>query len=188
VIFLVSLEVLGELGNTCAEQCHLDFRRTNVFFVTGVCRHDLFFRFYCQCHFKGGTPLRSLINLLFAFQVSINAIVMENPRVTLLLVFMSGWLFSAALPVKTVLENKKVRVVETTYMPGVPRERGVRETDQVIVFLEDCAYERKDPETGALTIRKRKAGEVIWHDKGEAAPQLTNQGTTPYRTITVELK
>jgi len=101
---------------------------------------------------------------------------------------MSGWLVSAALPVKTVLENKKVRVTEMTYLPGVAREAGIRESDQVIVFLEDCAYERKDPVTGELTIRKRKSGEVIWHDKGEAAPQLTNQGKAAYRTVTIELK
>lgn len=112
---------------------------------------------------------------------------MDNRRWIVIAAFMGGWLLSAALPVKTVLENRKVKVVETTYMPGVPREPGVRETDQVIVFLDDCSYERKDPVTGELTIRKRKAGEVIWHDKGEAAPQLTNQGKAPYRTITVEI-
>jgi hypothetical protein len=101
---------------------------------------------------------------------------------------MSGWLLSAALPVKTVLENPKVKVVETTYLPGVAREPGVRATDQVIVFLDECTYERKDPVTGELTIRKRKAGEVLWHDKGEAAPQLINKGKTAYRTLTLELK
>ena len=113
---------------------------------------------------------------------------MENRGVCLIVAFMGGWLLNAALPVKTVLENKKVKVVETIYLPGVAREAGVRESDQVIVFLEDCAYERKDPVTGELTIRRRKSGEVIWHDNGEAAPQLTNQGNSPYRTITVELK
>lgn len=101
---------------------------------------------------------------------------------------MSGLLVSAALPVKTAFENRKVKVVETTYLPGVPREPGVRASDQLIVFLEDCAYERKDPVTGELTIRKRKSGEVIWHDKGEAAPQLINKGKTAYRTLTIELK
>jgi hypothetical protein len=100
---------------------------------------------------------------------------------------MAGWMLHAALPVRTVLENAKVRVVETIYQPGVPRERSVRATDQVIVFLEDCAYERLDPVTGEKTVRRRKAGDVIWHDKGEAAPQLTNVGGTPYRTITVEI-
>jgi hypothetical protein len=101
---------------------------------------------------------------------------------------MLGGIGGAALPVKTVLENKRVQVVEMTYMPGVARERGVRATDQVIVFLEDCKYSRKDPKTGEMTIRTRKAGEVIWHDKGEDAPELTNVGTKPYRTLTLELK
>ncbi|MBZ2185129.1 MAG: hypothetical protein K7J46_10490 [Bryobacter sp.] len=113
---------------------------------------------------------------------------MENSRLTLLAAFMAGSLLTAALPVKTALENSNVRVLDTTYLPGVPRPAGVRPTDQVIVFLDDCSYERKDPVTGQLTIRHRKAGEVIWHDKGEAAPQLTNKGSKPYRTITVELK
>ena len=58
----------------------------------------------------------------------------------------------------------------------------------MIVFLDDCRYERVDPESGQKTIRERKSGDVIWHDKGEDAPQLTNQGKKPYRTIVVELK
>lgn len=113
---------------------------------------------------------------------------MENRRLPILIAFLAGCVCSAALPVKSLLENTKVHVIETTYLPGVPREAGVRATDQVIVFLDDCSYQRKDPVTGELTVRKRKSGEVIWHDKGEAAPQLTNVGTAPYRTITVELK
>ncbi|WP_031499877.1 hypothetical protein [Bryobacter aggregatus] len=113
---------------------------------------------------------------------------MEKRTLTLLAAFLGGWAVHAALPVKTVLEKPRARVVETTYLPGVPREKGVRETDQVIVFVEDCTYERKDPVTGEITVRKRKAGETIWHDKGEDAPQLTNVGNQPYRTITVELK
>ncbi len=95
----------------------------------------------------------------------------------------------AAPPVNSVkLENAKVQVREVTYAPGEPRPRGVRAHDQVIVFLDDCRYERLDPQTGQKTLRERKSGDVIWHDKGEDAPQLTNQGTKPYRTIVVELK
>ena len=67
------------------------------------------------------------------------------------------------------------------------RTRYIRKTDQVIVFLNDCEYRRKDSTTGEVTVRQRKAGEVIWHDKGEDAPELTNLGTTTYRTLTVEL-
>lgn len=92
------------------------------------------------------------------------------------------------LPVRVTLENAKVRVSETTYLPGVPRERFIRGADQVIVFLDQCRYERKDSQTGEKTIRERKAGEVIWHDKGEDAPQLTNLGQKAYRTLTIELK
>jgi hypothetical protein len=36
-------------------------------------------------------------------------------------------------------------------------------------------------------VRERKSGDVIWHDKGEDAPRLTNAGK-PYRTLVIELK
>ncbi len=101
---------------------------------------------------------------------------------------MLGSLAAAALPVKTILTNTKVQVIETTYLPGVPRERGIRAADQVIVFLDDCSYRRKDSQTGEITIRNRKSGDVIWHDKGEDAPELTNVGSKPYRTLTIELQ
>lgn len=101
----------------------------------------------------------------------------------------AGWSVpGATLPSVVKLENAKVRVTETTSGVKGVRERGVRATDQVIVFLDDCRYERLDPATGAKEIRERKAGDTIWHDKGEDAPQLTNVGSRPYRTITIELK
>ena len=70
----------------------------------------------------------------------------------------------------------------------MPRERYIRPTDQVIVFLDDCKYQRIDSKTGEKTVRERKSGDVIWHDKGEDAPVLTNLGTKPYRTLVIELK
>jgi hypothetical protein len=94
----------------------------------------------------------------------------------------------AAVSSQPRLENSRVKVVEVTSPPGGVRERGVRATDQVIVFLDDCRYERTDPKTGEKTIRERKAGEVIWHSKGEDAPQLVNVGAKPYRTLVIELK
>ncbi len=93
-----------------------------------------------------------------------------------------------ALPSKTKLENTRVQVNEVTYMPGVARERFVRQHDQVIVFLDDCRYERTDPATGAKTMRDRKSGDVIWHNKGEDAPVLINRGAKPYRTLVINLK
>jgi hypothetical protein len=86
------------------------------------------------------------------------------------------------------LENDRVKVTEVVYQPGVPRERYVRPTDQVIVFLDDSRYERTDSQTKEKTVRQRKSGDVIWHDKGEDAPVLINLGKTPYRTLVIELK
>ena len=88
---------------------------------------------------------------------------------------------------KLLLQNKRVKVTELIYEPGVPRERYIRPTDQIIVFLDDCRYERTDSKTGERTIRERKSGEVIWHDKGEDAPRLINLGAQPYRTLVIEL-
>jgi hypothetical protein len=96
-----------------------------------------------------------------------------------------GW---ASIPGKVKLENAKVKVTEVLYEPGVPRERYTRPTDQVIVFLDDCEYERTDSQTREKTIRKRQSGDVIWHDQGEDAPVLRNLGKKTYRTLTIELK
>jgi hypothetical protein len=89
---------------------------------------------------------------------------------------------------RILLENVRVRVTEVTYEPGEPRPRYLRPTDQIIVFLDDCTYERLDSKTGEKALRQRKAGEVIWHDRAEDAPVLTNRGTKPYRTLVIELK
>ena len=96
----------------------------------------------------------------------------------------AGW---GPLPTRTKLENKRVKVTEVTYPPGVARPRDVRAADQVIVFLNDCRYERTDSKTGEKTVRERKSGDVIWHDKGEDAPQLINLGSKPYRTLVIEI-
>ena len=89
---------------------------------------------------------------------------------------------------KQLLENVRTKISEVLYEPGVPRKPHIRPTDQIIVFLDDCEYERTDPVTGEKTIRKRKAGEVIWHDRSELAPQLVNVGSKPYRSLLIELK
>jgi hypothetical protein len=104
---------------------------------------------------------------------------------TLLAVWGLGW---AELPSTVKLENARVKVTEVDSPAGSVRERGVREHDQVIVFMDDCRYERTDPQTGAKTIRERKSGDVIWHSKGEDAPRLANAGGKTYRTMVIELK
>lgn len=82
-------------------------------------------------------------------------------------------------------ENNRVSVKEVVYEPGVPRERYIRPTDQLIVFLDDSRYERTDSATHEKTVRERKSGDVIWHDKGEDAPVLKNLGTKAYRTLVI---
>lgn len=86
------------------------------------------------------------------------------------------------------LEKPRATVTEVTAQPGSAREPYVRPTDQVIVFLDDCSYDRVDPATGAKQRVNRKSGEVIWHDKGDHAPRLINAGSKPYRTLVVALK
>ena len=86
------------------------------------------------------------------------------------------------------LSNSRVKVSEVVYQPGTPRERYIRPTDQLIVFLDDCRYQRVDSATGEKTVRERKSGEVIFHHKGEDAPVLTNLGAKPYRTLVIELR
>ncbi len=104
------------------------------------------------------------------------------------LIWAIGALAWAGLPSTVRLDNPRVIVTEVTSAPGAVRERGVRAHDQVIVFLDDCRYERTDSKTGAKTIQERKSGDVIWHARGEDAPQLVNKGLKPYRTVVIELK
>jgi hypothetical protein len=94
----------------------------------------------------------------------------------------------AAAGASVKLDNARVKVSELVYEPGVPRPRSIRPTDQVIVFLDDCKYERTDSETHEKTVRQRKSGDVIWHTKGEDAPVLVNLDNKPYRTLIIELK
>jgi hypothetical protein len=113
------------------------------------------------------------------------SVALGSSALTLLAVWGLGF---ASLPTQVKLDNAKVHVSEVTYAPGVARERFIRAHDQVIVFMDDCRYERVDSQTKEKTIRERKSGEAIWHDKGEDAPRLTNLGSKPYRTIVIELK
>jgi hypothetical protein len=85
------------------------------------------------------------------------------------------------------IDNPRATVTEVVCEPGVTRESYIRATDQIIVFLDDANYQRTDAETGDSLVRERKAGDVLWHNKGEHAPALTNIGTKPYRALVIEL-
>jgi len=107
-------------------------------------------------------------------------------RLALTALISSGLTLMAVTQMK--FENSKVSVKEVIYEPGIPRERYIRPSNQLIVFLDDCRYERTDSATHETTVRERKSGDVIWHDKGEDAPVLKNLGRTAYRTLVIELK
>ena len=89
---------------------------------------------------------------------------------------------------RVVLENPTIAVTERTMAPRGVRGPHTRPSDQVIVFVNDASYERTDAKTGAKAVRRRKAGDVIWHDRGENAPQLVNVGTAPMRSLVIAIK
>jgi len=86
------------------------------------------------------------------------------------------------------MENARIILTETVFNPGVPVRGRRRTTDQLIIFVDNCRYERTDPVSGSKSIRVRKAGDFIWYDKGGASPVLVNLGEAPYRTLLIELK
>ena len=87
----------------------------------------------------------------------------------------------------TVLENLKVQVSRVVYEENAVRKGHVRSNDQVIVFLDDAHYEVVYAD-GKKETKRRQAGEVIWHNRGEEAPTLTNMGKGSYRTLMINLK
>ena len=89
--------------------------------------------------------------------------------------------------IRTILENSRVLVNEVAYETGAHRGTHLRQNDQVIVFVDDARYEVVSPD-GKKETKTRKSGEVIWHRRGETAPNLTNTGSEPYRTIVINLK
>ena len=88
---------------------------------------------------------------------------------------------------KVLEDNPRARVSEVLYEPGVSRESYVRATDQIVVFLDDCTFDRVDAGTGEVLHRARSSGEVLWHPKGEVAPVLVNTATRTFRTLLIEL-
>jgi hypothetical protein len=88
---------------------------------------------------------------------------------------------------KTLLDNQRVTVTEVTLAPGARRPPYTRPTDQIIIFIDEANYDAIDA-AGQKQTRRRAAGEVIWHNKGEAAPLLVNVGRKSYRNLVVALK
>ncbi len=99
-----------------------------------------------------------------------------SAALTMLTLAAPGWTPQAHAPGEATFENTCIRVSEIVYAPNQPRPRYTRATDQALAFLDDCAYPRIDSQTGAKEIRKHQSGDVIWENKCEDAPALTNIG------------
>lgn len=88
---------------------------------------------------------------------------------------------------KTIFDNPRVTVTEVTAPPKSVREPYTRPSDQIIVFIDEADYESTDA-AGKKIVKHRVPGEIVWHNKGEAAPQLVNLGGMPYRNLVIALK
>ena len=101
---------------------------------------------------------------------------------------MSGKLGDSTAPTsKIVLDNARVNVAEITAPPKSVREPYTRPSDQIIVFIDEADYESTDA-AGKKIVKHRVPGEIVWHNKGEAAPQLVNLGNKAYRNLVIALK
>ncbi len=93
----------------------------------------------------------------------------------------------ASAPTMTLkLDNKRVTITESVTPEGGRREPYTRPTDQIIVFIDEAQYEAVDA-GGKGTLRRRKPGDFVWHDKGETAPVLINRGKA-YRNLVIAIK
>lgn len=93
----------------------------------------------------------------------------------------------AKSPARILLDNQRVTVTEMTMPAGARREPYTRPTDQLIVFIDEADYAATDA-AGQKQVKHRVAGEIVWHNKGEAAPLLVNTGAKPYRNLVIALK
>lgn len=105
----------------------------------------------------------------------------------------SGWTLAThgteqrAPESKVVLDNSRVVISEISSAPGSRREPYPRPSDQIIVFIDEADYETTDA-AGTKTIKHRQPGEIVWHNRGEAAPLLINRGKKAYRNLVIALK
>jgi hypothetical protein len=101
---------------------------------------------------------------------------------------MAGKFTEATAPVtKNVLDNARVNITEVTAPPKSVREPYTRPSDQIIVFIDEADYESTDA-AGKKIVKHRVPGEIVWHNKGEAAPTLVNKGGKAYRNLVIGLK
>jgi len=86
--------------------------------------------------------------------------------------------------VKVILENDKVRIIESTIPPGVIQAKHSHPT--TIVYYLTAATVKSEGPDGKPVVTERQAGEVAYR------PPLThsseNVGSTPAKNLVIELK
>jgi hypothetical protein len=89
--------------------------------------------------------------------------------------------------VKDLFDNPRVTVRSITMPPGTERAGRTRPTDEVVLFFEAAQYQATDA-AGKVSPRDRAPGTVVWHQKGEIAPTLSNPGQKTVRYFSIALK
>jgi hypothetical protein len=89
--------------------------------------------------------------------------------------------------VKELMDNARVTVREIVLAPGSARAARARPTDELVLFPEEAHYQATDA-AGKVSPRDRKPNEVVWHEKGEQAPTLSNPTKKTVRYFSISLK
>jgi quercetin dioxygenase-like cupin family protein len=83
-----------------------------------------------------------------------------------------------------ILENAQVRVIESTIPPGTLQAR--HSHPATIVYYLTASTVRSEGPDGKLIVSERKAGDVAYREP--LTHSAENVGTTPARTLVIELK
>ena len=86
--------------------------------------------------------------------------------------------------VKVILENDKVRIIESTIPPGVVQAKHSHPT--TIVYYLSAATVKSEGPDGKPVVTERQAGEVAY--RAPLTHSSENVGSTPARTLVIELK
>jgi quercetin dioxygenase-like cupin family protein len=148
-----------------------------------------------------GIPLGAVSNLKCGVRAAEIGATMESSattRSTLLLpILVLATLIALGAPVdaqdvvklspetaNVILENAQVRVIESTIPPGTLQAR--HSHPATIVYYLTASTVRSEGPDGKLIVSERKAGDVAYREP--LTHSAENVGTTPARTLVIELK
>ena len=86
--------------------------------------------------------------------------------------------------VKVILENDKVRVIESTIPPGAVQAKHSHPTT-IVYYLSSATVKSEGPD-GKPVVTERHAGDVAYREPLTHSSE--NVGKTPAKTLVIELK